>query len=1601
MKRWQRNILLGIVGFIMLILLLPMVIYIPPVQRAATQYAQTWIAENTPMRLTLSQFSLKFPLRLVLEDVVVITEQNDTLVHSGMLHADVALVPLLRGKIAIRDIALHNSHIDYITADSSLRVRARAGELGIDNGTILLGKSKVYVEDIRLERSQIELWYHASPDTATTDSQPLEWQLEIDNIRLADIGYTMYMPGTIDTLQIVLPEAHIRQGDVSLLHQTVDVKSIDLNRSSYRYIARNNTAQTAAETSAQNDTTATQPWQVQVGKVALADNRVEYITSYQSPAQGIDFSHIVADKVNVAISDIYNRGGDLWLRIDNVAMHERSGIYITQAQGDFAMQETGMTTLSDFSLKTPFSDMSADAAIDLRLLDQHPEATLRLLANAHISSRDIVAAFPQAQKLFVHDYNEERWAAIDDIFTLDVEAVGKGSDIAVKRLDLLQPGIFTFKSDARLAHLLDKSRRNIVFSGRLNTTEQLSLTNYIPDSTLTARLVMQPIAMDANVHLVGSDMTADAWIECMNGTVDLDAAYNLDSEAYNAQVDIARLPLDILLQHDTVGNLSAHATLAGRHFSLDNPDMTIEAQVAIDTLEYKRYQYRGIELQASAKEEKWMLNLNSRQQEADLQLNASGLYKKDLLTADLDAKINMLDLASLNLAQQPLDIATNIQAEVVLSNIDSIVQAYVAVDSIELGIGDYVYYTNSMTLLAASDITYSYIDFNTGDMAVNLSSDAGLTHLRPSLERLTQFVDTIFQKQRLNMDELHRGLPPFVFSAHVGADNILHRYLSSKGIGLSTAHVDVSNDSLFNMSALVQRLKVSNMQLDTITLKAYEKEDRLNYNLALGNRPGNLDDFAHVRIEGFLSGNSTRLYCLQNNRAGDTGFLFGCKIDFLPDLVQLTFGPKEPIIGYKKWQLNKDNFLTYNHAKHNLDADVRLSYENSHLYITTEDRRNADIGGAHIDLQNIELSDWFAVTPFVTSMSGLLSADVYIETPDKELEASGAIELVDFTYNARKVGSFDADIKYLMDAQGGSKIEMAVLRDNTNILDGNIYLAGGTSKLINGEVTIDKLPLMVANAFLPNNTGEVSGALNSHLTLSGSVDRPNINGFIRFDDARMQMNNIGVALALDNDDITINNSRISLKSYGIRGANKEPLNISGSLDFSNLSDVGVNIDLKGNNFQPIQSAENRMAMLYGSVYTDVDARVRGSLNDLKVNGDISLLSGTDATYIMQSNSMMSGSDYSDMVSFVSFADTLAEHTQDNRLKRKASLSATVDIDIDQGVQLGVNLSPDGNNRIDLVGGGNLLYTASALGDNHVTGRYVLTGGFVRYTPPFISQKIFNIEDGSYVLWSGDIADPTFNITAVQSQRSTVKTGDESRLVDFDVSIIISNTLKNLDISFDLATTDDLAIQNELQSLTEEQRETKAMNMFLYNSYDNLAAAAEDAFINNPLNTFLEYELNTWAQRTLRGVDLTFGIDNYGLDEAGLQRTDYSYQFSKSLLDNRLKFVIGGSYASNQDVTQNLRENLIDDISLEYRLTKRENMYLKVFRQTGYESIIEGEITQTGAGFLFRKQVKSLLDLFRKKPQATPEKENKTQPQEAATDSVPPVAQPITTVDSKQ
>ena len=52
------------------------------------------------------------------------------------------------------------------------------------------------------------------------------------------------------------------------------------------------------------------------------------------------------------------------------------------------------------------------------------------------------------------------------------------------------------------------------------------------------------------------------------------------------------------------------------------------------------------------------------------------------------------------------------------------------------------------------------------------------------------------------------------------------------------------------------------------------------------------------------------------------------------------------------------------------------------------------------------------------------------------------------------------------------------------------------------------------------------------------------------------------------------------------------------------------------------------------------------------------------------------------------------------------------------------------------------------------------------------------------------------------------------------------------------------------------------------------------------------------------------------------------------------------------------------------------MSVKLFRHTGYESILEGEITETGVGFVMKRKLMNLFHLFRPIRRRRAEREDK-------------------------
>ena len=88
--------------------------------------------------------------------------------------------------------------------------------------------------------------------------------------------------------------------------------------------------------------------------------------------------------------------------------------------------------------------------------------------------------------------------------------------------------------------------------------------------------------------------------------------------------------------------------------------------------------------------------------------------------------------------------------------------------------------------------------------------------------------------------------------------------------------------------------------------------------------------------------------------------------------------------------------------------------------------------------------------------------------------------------------------------------------------------------------------------------------------------------------------------------------------------------------------------------------------------------------------------------------------------------------------------------------------------------------------------------------------------------------------------------------------------------------------------------------------------------------------------------------------------------SKSLFNDRFKIVVGGEYSTDATSEQNFSNNLVNDISFEYYLNKSGTKYLRLFRHTGYESVLEGEITEMGIAYVLKRKVSDLRHLFRYK-----------------------------------
>ncbi len=529
--------------------------------------------------------------------------------------------------------------------------------------------------------------------------------------------------------------------------------------------------------------------------------------------------------------------------------------------------------------------------------------------------------------------------------------------------------------------------------------------------------------------------------------------------------------------------------------------------------------------------------------------------------------------------------------------------------------------------------------------------------------------------------------------------------------------------------------------------------------------------------------------------------------------------------------------------------------------------------------KNLSIAAKARLTDGVMSFHGLktdanLQFDV-TRTAD-DLQGEGALKADDLVFG-------DMDL-------GSRTVNMAVARSQTY------------ANAIKADVQLDDIPLEIVDSIIKMADLDLNGFVRAKATADGLPAQLDLSAEVLPLNVSARYKPYDMRLSLGETPIVMQHNHVDFNGLPIYGVDSTFLAINGGLD---LNSMRLDVTLAADSFAPVKLEKGGPFPVYGELATDIRGSVKGPLDSILADLDVTLLSVTDITYPI-----------------------------DKKNLAQVKPHGTVNVRYNTGDT-----------------------TANAL---QLGGQINVDEGFIRYSPKIYPIMPFHIDPGSHVAFNGPIGQTHLDVSASQKVKADVQSqGEESRRVDFRTGVRVNGIVDSIglnSLNFFLEAPDDETITRELASLDEETREGLAAMLLatgMYVGESNIAQHREgyalSAIINSRINAALA---NSKAGKV---VDIDFSSAQ--TEHAGGKTNDMNISISKSFFKDRFRITIGSTLSDNPEINQT--SGLLSNLSAEYKLTQEGNVLLRMFADRDYNNILEGELYKYGLG------VRALKDWHRK------------------------------------
>lgn len=1642
-RRLRRVLLWALLLPAVLLALLVLLIYLPPVQNVLRSKAIGFLEQKIGSTVRLDHFALRYPVGVALEGLLLFDQQGDTLLYAGELKADLSLSALIGGRIhlngtqlrhvraviqqhadstfnftyiinalagerkgngnkadkkrgepmpfSMSGLVLEDVRFDMALAPGGLDMSVRLGELDVDMQEMDAAALMFHVTSFQLANTRVDLRTRPGPhqpDPYPELKNPFSHlDLNLEELALEDVAFTLANSVSGDSLWITLGKGDLMVDSIALDRQRMRFAAVVLDHVDFGMVdhqprlPRDTGTTTLPAWLDQHDGFRfwTRGHDIGVRELTLAGGDFQmHRGGIRDPAELLDTDHLVFHAIDLHASNVVVSDDRLAVHLEALSATGAKGTELRasvdmNATSALVRTEEGMIAMDGTEVR--FSATATPG--DLTTVHRYPK---QIPLQGTIASNVDLATLPK----LLAQLGVELPKPMDahEVWNTQVAFRGTAERIDTVRLDILgdRGTIVHLVGDAQDPAALPNS----VFHAELHEINmgpglREVITPYLPAD------VPLPTRLSGHVHLNGNGHDLEAALALGSDLGDVEGEATISGlrdrmpDEVGADLKIRNVDLGRFTADTAIGIVSAHVLVEGH--ALNSSARSGRIEVDPSRLEYHGQDLSGTHLVGSVDGDSLHARIVTTAPSLAITLDADARWPigSDTVSGAVAIRADRLGLKEMGWYNHPLNVQGRWRGTATFST-DGFIAFAIQGDSVMLFNTERSFRFEEFAANGRLASDSALFELDTDALDVNYSTNVPMDSLLPrAKEKLLSYfrTDSSFTPVPGTRMDLRVALPRTEWLTGIVLPDL-------EAIELENfiGHYDGDADGLqLNIDLPVLRYK--DFAIGGVRIEANAQGNALNGSFRMDSARYQTYHIHRLALTA-ASGPGT-LRTELRIRDGERSASYIVPMDFqrLDDGVSMHIA-EGLVLDTLTWEVDAENAIRF--------TDTGPVAE--HFNLSSGAQRVELITNANTTVVHLEKFDMgnvlnvISVDDTVAFIDGALSGDVSVPLSGSS-NMRADLRVDDLVVVGHPLG----DLVVEAHDAGEERYEgTARFENGPNVLDASVRFDGGKERpSIEAHADIGLVDMSFLQPFVSGVLYDINGGLKGAVDWKTANGRNSVQGDLTFTDAALGVVRTGARYTLRNERVLADATGFYFHEFTVIDSLGNKFLLDGQVRTEDLSSMRFDLALRTDSFQLVNSTPSRDALFYGDLLASADVRITGTDRAPVVKGDLGILAGTALSVVLP-GSQVKLVESDGIVEFTTdLAGTDTTHVATNEERLRDSLRAqlpAVDLDlhlrIDPRAEFAVVLDPTTGDQATFQGDGDLRFRFTPDGEMLMNGPFTLSKG--GYTLEFygLVKKRFDLVPGGQVVWDGDPIGARMDIQAryvaesaayplVANASGALSEAERNRLaarLPFEVLINIAGAVKKPDISFGIDLPRDIRnsypkVNDELDRLAEksreEERNRQVFGLLVLNSFiqDEGAGGAPTSGLvtnaaRNSVNGILTDQLNKVTGRLVKGVDIQLGVNTVDQVQGSntYQRTSVDYKVSKSFLNKRLSFEVGGSVGvdEKQGSGGNVSSTRAAQYAIIYDLTRDGRFRLRGFYENAFD-LYDGEITDSGIALM--------------------------------------------------